>query len=241
MRKAIVTLMACATLLGAATALAGPTPQQNCDYARTIARKKYVSCIRTAVAKDAKGVRFDEELAFAKCRHMYFKDWTDFQPNALLAGSTCIGARFTDNGDGTVTDNLTRLVWEQKIAGDTGLHSPGNVYSWSAGAPAVENGTAFSDFLASVNGGSGLAGATGWRLPTLAEMQTILPDFTLGSSCSNPCVDPALSPAQPFSYWSATSSAGPSPPCRSPPRSSAGRRSCSRGCGSSAAGAIRSR
>ena len=64
--------------------------------ARTMARKKYVSCIKTAVAKDAKGVRFDEYLAFAKCRHTYFKNWTDFQANALLAGSTCIGIRFTD-------------------------------------------------------------------------------------------------------------------------------------------------
>ena len=85
-----------------------------------------------------------------------------------------------DNGDGTVTDNLTGLVWEKKSHnGD--VHDFTNYYSWSTGSPYNGNGTVFTSFLAdgatSLNE-VGFAGANDWRLPTFAELQTILrPEF----------------------------------------------------------------
>jgi hypothetical protein len=232
MRKTSLTGVACTTLLWAGTVLATPTPQQNCDNARITAWKEYVSCVESAVAKDAKGVTFDHFAAFAKCRHTYFKKWIAFQnPNRKppLAGSTCredtpgIGGRFTEPlvADGTVTDNLTGLVWEQKsdLDGLTDFvdpHDADNTYTWSTGSGA-ENGAAFTSFLGTVNGGAGFGGANGWRLPTLVELQTIVLDFACtgaggGSKCScpvsppSPCVDPELDAAstQPFFYWSAT-------------------------------------
>ncbi len=33
---------------------------------------------------------------------------------AKNVGTSCAAARFEDNGDSTVTDHLTRLVWEKK-------------------------------------------------------------------------------------------------------------------------------
>jgi hypothetical protein len=87
------------------------------------------------------------------------------------------------------------------------VHDKDNTYA--RGYP--ENGTAFTSFLYTLNGGSGFAGANSWRLPTLAELQTILLDFPCtATSCAcpaAPCVDPALdaSATQSGRYWSATS------------------------------------
>jgi hypothetical protein len=194
-------------------ALATPIPQEKCDQARVKAWKTYASCVDTVVARQYGGANFDVFGPFAKCRHTYFSQWGRFQPKASLAGSTCIGSRYTDNGDQTVTDNLSGLVWEKK---DTlgGIHDKLNTYSWSTGTK--EDGTTFTNFLLTVNGGGGFAGSNGWRLPTLAELQTIILDFGCtgvgeGPTClcpSDPCVDAALAPGSStysFIYWSATS------------------------------------
>ena len=211
-------------------ALALPTAQQKCDEARIKAWAKYVSCVDGVVAKDAKGVYSDwavESAAFAKCRHTYFKNWTTLEKSASLLGSSCNltdnrtnppDPRYTDNGDQTVTDNLSGLVWEKKDNAG-GIHDKDNWYTWSAGSPYKESGTAFTTFLTGAGTGlnvAGFAGANGWRLPTLAELQTIVLDFACtgafgGAKCScpsSPCVDPALDAANTQSdnyYWSATS------------------------------------
>ena len=197
--------------------------QENCDYARVTASKVYTSCIYTVTARDAKAVLSDQFAAFARCRHAYFKKWNGFQNpgrKPALAGSSCVGARFTDNGDLTVTDNLTGLVWEKKQDLDftqqpANPHDANNTYTWTTTTTA-ENGTAYTSFLASVNAGSGFGGANGWRLPTLAELETILLDFPCtgkgrGPDChcpSAPCVDPMLDASNTIAaaFWTATTS-----------------------------------
>jgi hypothetical protein len=206
MTRAIWKGTLCAALLCAGTVLAKSTPtaQQQCDFARITAWAKYVSCIDAAVAKDARGLIIDGVAAFAKCRQKYFKNWAKFQTNSSLAGTTCQpvgGGRFVDNGDGTVTDNLTGLVWEKKTT-DTSVHDEGNLYTWSTGSNN-EDGTAFTSFLGTLNGEGGFAGANGWRLPTLAELQTIVPDVPCDGP--DPCIDPTFGPTQSYYYWSATS------------------------------------
>jgi len=205
---------ACAILLWAGTMLATSkptlTPQQRCDSARITAWAAYVSCVDGTVAKDANGIPFDQFAAFAQCRHTYFNRWKAFQTDAAFAKSTCIGSRYVDNADQTVIDNLSGLVWEKKDDAN-GIHDKDNFYSWSTGTNK-ENGTAFTTFLATLNGG--FAGASGWRMPTLAELQTIVLDFAcsgagFGPTCrcpSSPCVNPALDAAntQIGFYWSAT-------------------------------------
>jgi hypothetical protein len=200
------------------TAQALPTAQQKCDAARVTAWKLYQACVDSKVAMDAKGITFDYYKAFATCRHAYFKKWAGYQlPKAGLATSTCIGSRFTDNG-ATVTDNLSGLVWEKKT-NDSTVHDKDNFYSWSTGVPPYNgDGTAYATFLTGAGTGlnvAGFAGAKDWRLPTLAELQTIVLDFACtgaggGPNCScpsSPCVDPALDAAntQSYYYWSATS------------------------------------
>jgi hypothetical protein len=216
MKRASVLCFACtAIMLWAGTALAAPTSQQVCSKARITAWKVYTSCIDKVVAKAATAASSvdAQSAAFAKCRNRYFKRWTAFQTKASLAGSTCVGSRYTDNGDHTVTDNLSGLTWEKKDNAG-GIHDKDNTYTWSAGPPNKENGTVFATFLSTVNAGGGFGGANGWRLPTLSELQTTMLDFPcsgvyagLGCTCpSTPCVDPALDAANTTSnpYWSAT-------------------------------------
>lgn len=94
-----------------------------------------------------------------------------------------------DNLDGTVTDNLTGLVWEQKTDDDT-MHDKDNIYKWALGN-FQESGTAFSSFLSNLNN-TAFGGSQGWRMPTLAELQTlVLEAFPCTTS---PCIAPVFGP-----------------------------------------------
>ncbi len=217
----VVAIGACATVLCTAPAWGTQTAREKCDQARVTAWKTYVACIDTVVAKNAGcattgcPLSFKWDVSFSNCRHAYFKNWAAFQTKAALAGSTCIGTRFTSTDSGlTVTDGLTGLVWEEKtnldgIANYGNPQDADNPYSWSTAGPSKEDGTAFTSFLETINGGGGFAGANGWRLPTLAELQTIVLDFPCtktSCSCSaNPCIDSTFGPTLAYSYWSATS------------------------------------
>ena len=68
-----------------------------------------------------------------------------------IATSPVIPAHFTDNGDGTVTDNLTSLTWQKVLVQDT--------ITW-------EQALNYADTLS-------LAGHTDWRLPNIKELQSI--------------------------------------------------------------------
>ena len=137
--------------------------------------------------------------------------------------------RFVDNGDGTVTDKKTCLMWEKKtgtvvapvICSPTTCadpHDVNNRYSWSASGMAAD-GTVFTQFLEGVNGRlcasitcPKLGGHSDWRLPLLAELQTIV-DPTKGNCVggSGACIDETVfGPTVPYYYWSAsTLASGP--------------------------------
>ena len=59
--------------------------------------------------------------------------------------------RYTDNGDGTITDNVTDLMWQQ---------DPGAKMTWDE---AVDSADSFN-----------LAGYTDWRLPTIKELYSLI-------------------------------------------------------------------
>ena len=93
--------------------------------------------------------------------------------------------RFTDNGNGTVTDNLTGLMWSK----DGNL--PNSTQTWQSAL----------NYIVSLNSGTGLAGYYDWRLPNRKELFSLI-DY------SNSV--PALPTGHPFSnvqsayYWSSS-------------------------------------
>lgn len=82
-----------------------------------------------------------------------------------------------NNGDGTVTDAETGLVWMQCSLGQTwtenGCSGSPTDYQWDEALQAA----------AQFNGNGGLAEHTDWRVPTIKE---------LGSLVEHQCVQPAI-------------------------------------------------
>jgi hypothetical protein len=68
-----------------------------------------------------------------------------------------------DNGDGTITDVRTGLMWE-KLSDDGSIHDTDNDYSW---------GDAYAYKVAGLNA-IAFAGYTDWRLPNVNELQSLL-------------------------------------------------------------------
>jgi hypothetical protein len=139
---------------------------------------------------------------------------------------------YVDNGDGTVTDNVTGLQWEKKT-GTVGtpnpadVHDANNTYTWSATGTAAD-GSLFATFLATLNGWdsydvttgqyvnngvieisiyppSCFANRCGWRIPTIAELATILDTTAAGCNEGSPCIDPVFGPTPTSCYWSSSS------------------------------------
>ncbi|MBI5194934.1 MAG: DUF1566 domain-containing protein [Nitrospirae bacterium] len=87
---------------------------------------------------------------------------------------------FTDNGNGTVTDNKTGLVWQQ---GEPGEMSWGSALSYCEGLS--------------------LGGSTDWRLPNIKELESLTDDTRY-----SPAINTTYFPNTISSYyWSSTTSA----------------------------------
>ncbi len=202
MRKAILTVTGCAVLLWVSAAQAGST----CNGERYKAAGKYAACQGKALAKLDAGGDYDAfRLSASKCRVKYTAIWERLQSKFNGTPTLCEGSRFVDNANGTVTDNLTGLTWEQKTDDDT-VHDKDNLYSWSSGLGRAD-GSVFTDFLMSLRNSDGcFTGQCDWRLPTRDELQTIL--LEPYPCATSPCINQALfGPTQSNLYWSATTSA----------------------------------
>jgi hypothetical protein len=102
---------------------------------------------------------------------------TDFDDGALQKGVGWPDPRFTDNGDGTVTDHLTGLIW---------LKNADCFPAMSPYSDALEACNSLADGQCGLNDGS-VPGD--WRLPNLKELHS-LTDFGR--------INPALPSNHPF-------------------------------------------
>jgi hypothetical protein len=133
-------------------------------------------------------------------------------------GATRAGARaaYADNGDGTISDPNTGLMWEKKCDGCGGLHNFGTRYPWRA----TEGETGVFEWLRAVNreAGAGFAGHDDWRLPRIGELVSIVDyerfnpavsDAFDGAGCGLDCSSldaPECSCTELGPYWTAGNS-----------------------------------
>ena len=131
-------------------------------------------------------------------------------PYLVISGAALVcQARYVDDGDGTVMDNQTGLMWEKKTA-DNGVHGFNNTYTWSASG-ANPDGSLYTDFLAQLttnttNDPSLLCFARycDWRIPTMAELQSFDPCAIDQASC----LAVVVGPTSPVAFWSSTGLGG---------------------------------
>src|SRR5204862_5975626 len=78
---------------------------------------------------------------------------------------------------------------------DGSVHDKDNLYKWNAASGQTPDGTAFTDFLGTLNGGVSADGSTttgcfaghcDWRLPTVEELRSML-DAQFPNCTTNPC------------------------------------------------------
>ncbi len=111
-----------------------------------------------------------------------------YSVRCVTPGPYASPAPFTDNGNGTVTDSKTGLIWQQCSVGLSGTNcgtGTASTQTWQTALDTCKNLT--------------LAGKT-WRLPSMNELLSIVDKNKV-----NPAIDTALFPATVASnYWSST-------------------------------------
>ena len=110
--------------------------------------------------------------------------------------ATTDSANFTDHGDGTVTDNVTGLMWMRCSLGKTWISGTGScdgsatTLSWQSPLSNAE--------------GTNFAGHDDWRLPNMKELESIVE-----RRCWSPAINSTLFPDTSTSsyYWTSSPSA----------------------------------
>ena len=148
----------------------------------------------------------------------------------LLATSGCVpgdGVQgpplvYIDNGDGTITDRNTGLMWEKKAEDDP--DKPGGPGTCLTDLHNVNSRCTFEEatgaWIDAVNSEVnredetlGFAGHTDWRVPHAKELLSIVDYSRCGTSVSDPlspcllnagATHPDLGPTHPTLYWTVT-------------------------------------
>ena len=120
----------------------------------------------------------------ATCADPNWDQWPLPNSQVDVAASAPNPESYTDNGDGTVTDNVTGIMWQQAV--------PASRYSW---ADAV----AYCPTLP-------LAGHSDWRLPSIIELLSIV-DYGHPISI-NPTYFPSTVASGFSEFWSSSPVAG---------------------------------
>lgn len=111
---------------------------------------------------------------------------TTGQDGELQAGIPWPSPRFTNNNDGTITDNLTGLMWTQDADPTTGKVDWDSALAY---ATSLNSGTAF--------------GYADWRLPNKNELASLLNQGTSGTQAAW-LISQGFVNVQTYRYWTST-------------------------------------
>jgi hypothetical protein len=122
-----------------------------------------------------------ERYAPANCLDPNWNEWPIPNNQVDVNAGAPNPENYTNNRDGTITDNITELMWQQS--------GPAGLYTWS-------DSVAYCPTLT-------LAGHNDWRLPSVIELMSIV-----DIEKSDPAINSIYFPSTPGGFWSATPAAG---------------------------------
>lgn len=125
--------------------------------------------------------------------------WTQYCDSTLPIQHP--SSQYTDHGDGTVTDNRSKLMWKKCSIGETTQDCIGDpdLLDWKE-----------AHLAASTANSQGFAGYTNWRLPNIKELMSLIE-----RSCERPAINLSIFPIKELgdgfaspsnSFWSSTPS-----------------------------------
>jgi hypothetical protein len=170
---------------------AAADPVQKCVATKIKAAGKRANCLAGVTAKEALGKPADA----AKCFLAFAKTRDKADAGAAKKNASC---RFVDNGDGTVSDLDTLLMWEKKTLANVDASVP-----WATAASegvSVATGT-------SANGeqfSGSLGGHQDWRLPSIIELETIVDFNPVACGNGGTCIATVFGPTHLGNYWAIT-------------------------------------
>ena len=108
---------------------------------------------------------------------------------------------YQDNGDGTIRDKRTALMWE-KLSDDGSIHDWDNVYLWDEAFEKIDD----------LNAPPCFAGFCDWRVPNRCALESIVDLGTtdpavsapFNTGCAPGCTVLTCSCTRPDYYWSAS-------------------------------------
>ena len=114
------------------------------------------------------------------------------QPESIPASTP--DSQLQDNGDGTVTDRKTGLMWKQCPEGQDGVGCPPSyllsTMTWRGALQVAQY----------INSSGGFAGFTDWRVPTIKELNSLVE-----LQCSYPAINLTRFPNAPANtFWSSS-------------------------------------
>ena len=117
------------------------------------------------------------------------------KPESIPASTP--NSQLQDNGDGTITDTKTGLIWKRCLEGQSGsdcASGSAEAFTWQQALQRAQT----------VNSSGGFAGFSDWRLPTIKELSSLV---------EHQCVDPAINltrfpNASSDGLWSSSAVAG---------------------------------
>lgn len=102
-------------------------------------------------------------MAVAGGGYAYLKNTTVKELSASNASDKLVSGRYLDNGNDTITDTQTKLMWKKCSEGRSGNACGGKAatYTWDDAMSRFKSGVSFADY-------------NDWRMPTKDELKTLV-------------------------------------------------------------------